>query len=193
MNHKQELRLAIKERLGRLSAREREVESAIVRRELKKFLGASSRCIGAYIPFLDEPDIRILLEEWLGERKDVSIPFVNSNHSMAFWTVKSLADIERDPVTKIFQPMNGLRIDDESAIDAVIVPGRAFTSDGARIGRGNGGYDRWLREQRKRNPKTLIVGTCFDCQILTDIPMDPHDERVDHVISATKIFHRAIP
>jgi 5-formyltetrahydrofolate cyclo-ligase len=190
MNPKQELRLAMKERLGRLSSREREVESAIVCRELKKFLGPSAKIIGAYMPFLDEPDIRTLLSEWMKEGRTLSIPFVRSDHSMAFWEVESFNDIERDPVTKIFQPVRGTRIEDESTIDAVIVPGRAFSAIGNRMGRGNGGYDRWIREQQKRNPKTVFVGVCFDCQILTDIPMEPHDTPVDHVITATRIFHR---
>lgn len=64
-----------------------------------------------------------------------------------------------------------------SEIDLAIIPGRAFTMDGKRLGRGKGYYDRLL--PFIRCPK---IGICFPFQIVDDIPCEPHDILMDEVI-----------
>lgn len=53
----------------------------------------------------------------------------------------------------------------------ILVPWRAFTISGKRIGRGWGWYDRFLRE----HPKFYSIGVCFGCQIFDDTPQDEWD------------------
>lgn len=67
---------------------------------------------------------------------------------------------------------------DYDAIDLAVVPGRAFTLDGARLGRGRGYYDRLL--PHLSCPK---VGLCFPWQIVPAIPMDAHDIPMDVVLA----------
>jgi 5-formyltetrahydrofolate cyclo-ligase len=65
--------------------------------------------------------------------------------------------------------------------DAVIlVPWRAFTKDGKRIGRGSGYYDRVLGQY----PHLHTIGVCFDCQIFEDLPQDTWDKQIDEVVFA---------
>ncbi len=64
-------------------------------------------------------------------------------------------------------------------VDFVIVPGLAFTPDGARLGYGGGFYDRFLPQLRAPN-----VGVCFAEQLLDELPVEPHDVRVQRVLSA---------
>lgn len=66
-------------------------------------------------------------------------------------------------------------------IDLVMVPGLAFTLDGARLGQGGGHYDRYLAELGGRCP---TVGVCFTEQIVDDLPEELHDVRVHTVIHA---------
>lgn len=68
---------------------------------------------------------------------------------------------------------------DPATIDLVIVPGLAFTADGKRLGRGRGYYDAFLG---KVNAPT--IGVCFSEQILEDLPMEPHDVKLDRVMTA---------
>jgi 5-formyltetrahydrofolate cyclo-ligase len=68
---------------------------------------------------------------------------------------------------------------DESLIDLVVVPGLAFTPAGARLGYGGGFYDRFLPLVSAPH-----VGVCFAEQVLDDLPVEPHDIRVQHVVSA---------
>ena len=68
-------------------------------------------------------------------------------------------------------------VTDYDSIDLAIIPGRAFTPDGCRLGRGKGYYDRLL--PLLHCPK---IGICFSFQILENIPNDTHDIKVDKVI-----------
>ncbi|MFT3835795.1 MAG: 5-formyltetrahydrofolate cyclo-ligase [Myxococcaceae bacterium] len=65
-------------------------------------------------------------------------------------------------------------------LDVIIVPGAAFTREGARVGRGGGYYDTTLAAAR---PGALRVGVCFECQVVPSIPMEPHDLYVDWVVT----------
>lgn len=180
MEEKAVLRRAIKERLTRLSENDRRVESQVIIRELRK-LCMKATTIAAYSPYLDEPNITPLIEEWLEQKKVICLG-KNSGNRMVMHSISSLDDVARNPVTNIPEPTSNSPID-EKTIDIVIVPGRAFTKDGVRMGRGNGGYDIWIRAQRKRNPLTRFIGICFDSQILQEIPIEEHDERVDRVVT----------
>ncbi|MBP5398562.1 MAG: 5-formyltetrahydrofolate cyclo-ligase [Bacteroidales bacterium] len=62
-------------------------------------------------------------------------------------------------------------------IDLVIVPGRAFTQEGARLGRGKGYYDRLLPQLANARK----FGVAFPFQIVESLPSDPWDERLDAV------------
>lgn len=191
MSDKASFRLAMKERLSRLRENDRRVESQILVRELKKFVQPMSpRSIGVYIPFQDEPDIRSLIEEWTTQGLDVSIPQAEE-HGMRFHRIKSIGHTTRD-AANIPAPVDPDPID-EASLDLVLIPGRAFTKEGWRMGRGNGGYDRWISEQRKRNPSTKFIGICFDCQVVQEMPVDPHDERVDAVFAPSKIHNFSLP
>lgn len=69
---------------------------------------------------------------------------------------------------------------DPLLLDVVVAPGLAFTRDGRRLGQGGGHYDRFLARLR---PDALTVGVCFAEQLLDDLPTEPHDVRLDHVVS----------
>jgi 5-formyltetrahydrofolate cyclo-ligase len=63
--------------------------------------------------------------------------------------------------------------------DLVLVPGLAFDTTGARLGRGKGFYDRWLAA----NPTVPSVGICFKCQIVESLPFEAHDARVSAIVT----------
>ncbi len=80
----------------------------------------------------------------------------------------------------IEEPADGRKVSPDE-IDAIIVPARAYTADGARLGRGRGYYDRYMSRQGFRAVK---IGVCFAEQIVGHIPAEPHDVAVDLVVSA---------
>jgi 5-formyltetrahydrofolate cyclo-ligase len=69
---------------------------------------------------------------------------------------------------------------DPRTIDVVIVPGTAFTADGDRLGQGGGWYDRFLRTLP---PNCVTIGVAFAPQLLDQLPVEPHDVRLDIVVT----------
>ncbi|OGJ61326.1 5-formyltetrahydrofolate cyclo-ligase [Candidatus Peribacteria bacterium RIFCSPLOWO2_01_FULL_51_18] len=189
MHTKSEVRLAMRERLGKLSEKDRDIESRIICKQIEKILVNRHGAVGFYFPFMDEPDVLPLFRKLIETGHVACIPSVPSTGKspMVFKEIKALSDVQKDPVTGIPKPFSGTEFD-ESLIETVIIPGRAFTADLNRLGRGSGGYDHWIKLQRNRNPHTKYIGVCFECQILNEIPVEPHDEKLDMVVTSRKIF-----
>jgi 5-formyltetrahydrofolate cyclo-ligase len=66
----------------------------------------------------------------------------------------------------------------DSALDIVIVPGLAFDRLGWRIGFGAGLYDRFLS-----GVDAPRVALAFSLQIRESLPVEPHDEPVDWIVT----------
>jgi len=102
--------------------------------------------------------------------------------------IKDAEDLASLPLTKwgIRQPGESDEREEALAgegIDLLIVPGLAFTSEGARLGRGGGYYDTWLRKARDVQRPFLAVALAFSQQVVEDIPMEDHDCKVDLIIT----------
>jgi 5-formyltetrahydrofolate cyclo-ligase len=68
--------------------------------------------------------------------------------------------------------------------DILFVPLVGFTADGDRLGQGGGHYDRWLAE----HPGVPAIGLAWDAQLCESLPTEPHDRRLDAVITPTRIY-----
>ena len=66
-------------------------------------------------------------------------------------------------------------------LDLVLVPGVAFDAQGRRLGRGKGFYDRLLAKVRGHK-----CGVAFDVQIVSGLPEEPHDVRVDSILTPSR-------
>jgi 5-formyltetrahydrofolate cyclo-ligase len=72
-----------------------------------------------------------------------------------------------------------------SSINAFMVPGLAFDRHGGRIGWGRGYYDVTLAAA---NPQALRIGLAFECQLVDEVPRDPHDIRLHHVVTEAAMY-----
>ena len=68
---------------------------------------------------------------------------------------------------------------DLGAVELIVVPGVAFDKQNNRMGRGRGFYDRLL----KSTPNAVKVGVAYDFQMLDTIPVEPHDVKMNRVIT----------
>jgi len=75
---------------------------------------------------------------------------------------------------------------DSAAIipDIAFVPLVGFTEEGERLGQGGGHYDRFLA----KHPDTLAIGLAWDVQLCDKLPTEPHDMRLDAVITPTRLY-----
>ncbi len=65
-------------------------------------------------------------------------------------------------------------------LDIVIVPGVGFSRRGARMGNGQGYYDRLLLRVR---PDCPLVALCYECQLFDNLIVGPHDVFMDKVVT----------
>ncbi|UTC62056.1 5-formyltetrahydrofolate cyclo-ligase [Treponema sp. OMZ 787] len=75
----------------------------------------------------------------------------------------------------------------------ILVPGRAFSKKGERMGRGGGFYDRFFEKLFKSVKKedVCLAGLCFSGQILDSIPMGEFDYPVDLVVTESGILTKS--
>ena len=73
-----------------------------------------------------------------------------------------------------------------------LVPGVGFDRAGVRLGRGAGFYDRALAELRDAGP-VHAIGLAFECQIVSSLPRDSWDQRVDLIASERCVVAPAVP
>lgn len=177
---KQALRQQIKERIDALSIENRLRESTEVCVRLPLLLQDATGVAG-YIALPDEVDITPLLQSLLKEGVPVFLPRYE-NGTVTFHAMTSLDVLETGSLGILEPPPTATQPAPE-AISHVLVPGRAFDLDGRRLGRGKGGYDRWIADQRKDHPETLCIGLAFQEQIVPAVPEDTHDQRMEAVVT----------
>ena len=66
-------------------------------------------------------------------------------------------------------------------IDLIIIPGMAFDTQGHRLGRGKGYYDRFLSKPQLNH--TYRIALCWHCQLIDQVPTEPHDIMMNEVIT----------
>ncbi len=140
---------------------------------LPEFRAARTVAVFAALP--DEPATDEVLARWASTRR-VVLPRVEGD-AMRFYACRPDALVFG--AFGILEPQ-GERPCPAGEIDLVVCPGMAFTADGRRLGRGRGYYDRYLGDPAFRG---FRVGVCYAHQLVDDLPVEPHDVRMDRVIT----------
>lgn len=143
--------------------------------ETAAFLMADSILMYHSLP--DELSTHKFLKKWK-DKKRFFLPRVNG------------ADLEILPFDESRLELGAFHIEeptgnytvDISEIELIIVPGIAYDHKGNRLGRGKGFYDRLLI-----GSKATKIGIGYDFQIMDQIPSEPHDVKMDIVISPSSI------
>jgi 5-formyltetrahydrofolate cyclo-ligase len=65
----------------------------------------------------------------------------------------------------------------------MLVPLAAFDRRGHRIGYGAGHYDRAIARLHAKGLKPALIGIAFDCQEVGTVPNEPHDVRLDAILT----------
>lgn len=121
----------------------------------------------------DELSTQSFIEKWSG-RKHFFLPRVNGvNLDILPYDRSSL----RFGAFHIEEPQ-GDETADIHDIELIIVPGVAYDRQGNRVGRGKGYYDRLLSTS-----KATKIGMAYDFQVVDEIDAEPHDVKVDFIIT----------
>ena len=184
-NIKAVLRKEMKERLKGLSeGRKRKLDEALCR-QLLSLPELSAPCtVYAYASLSWEPDTWEILRALLSRGFRLALPRVEGRE-MRFYFVPDLKELSQS-FMKIWEPKaDAIPADDPEAL--VLVPGMAFSREGARLGKGGGFYDRFLSAEP--NHKTIALAYGF--QLMEQIPTGVYDRPVDQIVTENeRIFPR---
>ncbi len=121
----------------------------------------------------------LVLRAWQ-EGKRVLAPRVSwEQRRMMPVEIRSLTEDIEDTQWNLRQPLQGDPVP-ISMIDLVVVPGLGFDCAGNRLGRGRGFYERLLAHSEFTGSTCAVA---FEEQVVEAIPADPHDIRVDMLIT----------
>jgi len=167
-------------------------EIAIEKRLISLDVFQAAQCILMYVSFRSEVATRRLLDDIIKSGKKLVLPVVDASHKvLTLYEVKDTAHL-RPGFMGIPEP--GIDVNRKvtlDEIDLVVIPGTGFDPQGNRIGYGGGYYDRLLSLESKQLAKVehiTTVALAFEEQIGEEIPAEPHDIKVDMIITDNRLI-----
>lgn len=84
------------------------------------------------------------------------------------------------------QPNDALN--EDKPLDLLVLPGIAFDRRGARLGRGRGFFDKYVRRciehaEGVGMQRPWLIGLCFHEQLVDHVPLDAHDQCIDTLVT----------
>jgi 5-formyltetrahydrofolate cyclo-ligase len=143
-----------------------------------------ARTVTLYASVGGEPGTRIALETLHSRGVRVLLPIVLPDLDLD-WAVYDPNSWKDGPMGLVEPASAPLGVDAIREADIVFCPGVAGGLDGSRLGRGGGCYDRALARTRDDTVRALVV---YEDEVLDSVPTDPHDQRVDWIITPTRVI-----
>ncbi len=135
----------------------------------------------------------VLLRELAGTGKRMVIPYCTKDqqgqNKLGLWWLEDFAELVPGMWGILEPPWQrwgelGKEIAPEQ-LDCIMVPGVAFDRNGGRLGNGAGYYDHLLKTVRV---DTVLIGGCFESQLVEQVVMDVHDVIMDAVITEKTLY-----
>ena len=174
---KDELRKYIRMTKGMYNAAQLSEQSVEVIDRLRSHpVFARAQTVLMYYSLDDEVDTHAFIDELVAQGRDVLLPVVLNDESMELRRYTGKDDLLggffniMEPIGEVFY--------DYDMIDVAVVPGMAFDSNGCRLGRGKGYYDRLL----PLLTRAYLIGICFPFQHVPGVPAEEHDIRMDEIV-----------
>lgn len=175
-------RLALARR-ARIDPAEREARA---RRLIERLLGIpeirDAERVLAFVSVRSEVPTAGLLEAVLASGAALLLPFVADDGALQAAAVESLAELQPG-YRGIPEPRTRFAVNPADA-SVIVVPGVAFDERGGRLGYGGGFYDSFL----SGSPQVPRIGICFEDQLVPEIPLEPHDQRVDALVTEDRVI-----
>jgi 5-formyltetrahydrofolate cyclo-ligase len=119
--------------------------------------------------------------------KTVAFPVV-VHHGLAFHEVDTLSSLKKGAFG-IMEPCTSGRCVAMEESDIFVLPGVVFDLKGHRIGYGKGYYDKALHRFEGQGK---FVGFCYDFQLVDEIAKEPHDVRMDMIITEKRLIRTIV-
>jgi 5-formyltetrahydrofolate cyclo-ligase len=181
---KQSIRKAILAQREQLSAAIRAAHSATITEQLLRLPEyQQADTVLGYMNFGAEFASELWAARVLADGKHLALPKVNhhTNHLDLYWVEDFESQLApglwgiREPIVE--QCSRVINLDE---VEFALLPGVAFTRDGARLGYGGGFYDRLLA-QMTHCP--ALVAAAFALQLVEQLPQETTDVKVGWIVT----------
>lgn len=169
---KDELRAELRARRRALAPVKRLAENAAI---TAMVLGdrdvRSALCVHVYLSTAHEVSTSAIIRTLIDRGVMVVVPWMETDGSMGatHLLAEDLPSVAMGPRGVPSAPV--LREVDLSTVQVALVPLVAVDRCGHRVGMGAGHYDRFLAAF----PSVLSIGLAFTCQVVDQVPSEPHD------------------
>lgn len=183
MAEKARIRRKMRSALARLSSSAKsDAAAALVGRLLSSDEFGRAQSVGMYVPIAKwEIDIVKAIWSGLDQGKNIALPRWNAAaEEYEFAAIKQWNQLSPGRFG-VLEPVDKCPKVKGNFLDAVFVPGLAFSLDGGRLGRGGGFYDRLLQDVR-----SVRCGIAYECQLLDSLPLDPWDEKMERILTPNR-------
>lgn len=169
-----------------LGENERNNKSLVIQQrllDLPEFQKAQA--VMLFLNFRDEVDTTALAEATIACKKKLILPRCAPQGILLPLEVHDLS-VDLEPgAWGIREPKLTNGKVEPTVIDIIIVPGAGFDLQGNRLGYGGGYYDRFFM---LLNPLTPRVALGFECQVISQVPVDKHDVKMSMLITEKAVY-----
>ena len=188
-DERQQLRKKILGTRDRLSDKDRHAKSISVMNNFLTLPGVKQwSTLFIYVNFRSEVETLELIKKCIDQKIRVAVPLVDA--SAVCMIPILIKDPEQDLVPGYYNipepdPKKSLRLE-PAEIDAAVIPGSVFDLHGGRLGYGGGYYDRFLLHDA---PGAKRIAFAFELQVVDKVPLEPHDQPLDILITEKRIVN----
>lgn len=142
----------------------------------------TAKNIFCYYSVRNEVNTHKIIEKIFLDGKRLFLPLVLVNGVMEAVEVKDMSNLAPGALGIPQPPFSGTRLR-SSAGDLAVIPALAFDKKRYRLGQGGGYYDRFLKAW-----SGVTVGICYSRLLREKIPIEPHDIKVDILITEDNFY-----
>ncbi len=137
--------------------------------------------VAGFHPIRSEIDPRPLMAEISKRGAQLCLPVVTTPQTIEFRELVRGAPMIESGFGTIGPDENALVMNP----DILLVPLSVFDRKGGRIGYGAGFYDRAIECLENMGKTPILIGMAFSLQGASDVPMEPHDRRLNGILTET--------
>ena len=174
------LRQELREKRAELASAEKARRSREILNRLfrhPRFVRAKN--VFTYLALPSEVQTWSLVEEGLRRGKRIYVPRVDSDEKR-IWAIEvsGLTDLKPGTFGILEPELDTKRVAQPEDLELAVVPGLGFDREGGRLGRGEGYFDRFLKEAKE----AYKIGLAFECQIVEKIPCEINDIIMNEIL-----------
>ena len=135
--------------------------------------------VSGFLPIRSEVDIRPLMARLRERGARLCVPVILDRSTIVFRELVAGAALVPSGFGTSGPGPDAAVLDPE----VMLVPLSAFDGAGHRIGYGAGHYDRAIDRLHQKGLNPRLIGIAFDCQEVPSVPAEPHDVRLDAILT----------